>query len=52
MVDYRCSVCGVAVIVLREGDQTKIIRPCPHNEAAVNAFVKAHAKGTASLHGK
>ena len=48
---YKCSECGLGVIVIptAEEDKTKIIRACSHTEAAIVADMTATASGSASV---
>lgn len=46
---YRCATCGVRVIVVREGEETKVIRACAHAEAGVVATISATLSGAGGM---
>jgi len=40
-IKYTCAACGVRAVVV----DGKVIRPCPHDTAAVHAHLSATATG-------
>ena len=48
---YSCSVCNLAVIVIppKDGGESKVVRVCPHKDAAIVANASAKLTGVGSF---